>query len=338
LHVACTNGSLLIRSTIINNQHKSQSHPNKTAKVQTMKIVTAAWFILVAQLALLPSGVTASCEDSKDKFELSGITRSWCDWVRTKFPDPADQLNQCAGRGLTDHCPVLCQKPECLSTTAAPVPAGASCDDRTDAFAWKDGAKERKYCDIIRKNYAEAEHPAQCTRLRLTDHCPKLCKKPECFATAAPVPAPGPTPTPGGNNDLEILKQQVAQVAQQQVQLQADVLKILDSIGDLSKFVMNPATSAPSAFPSAAPSTACQVPNPEFLGDGMCDGGDYNTEVCQWDKGDCDDFNELYPNCNVPDPTKVGDKFCDDQHNLDNPVYNVAACGFDGGDCASGSA
>jgi len=243
-----------------------------------MKIVSAAWFILVAQLALLPSGVTASCEDRTDNFAYKeGVpVRNWCLWIPKKFPDPADQLNQCAGRGLTDHCPVLCQKPECFAT-AAPT-------------------------------------------------------------TAAPVPAPGPTPTPGGNNDLEILKQQVAQVAQQQVQLQADVNKLLVAVGDLSKFVMNPATSAPSEFHSPAPSTACQVPDPEFLGDGMCDGGEYNTEVCEYDKGDCDEFNAMYPNCNVPDPVMVGDGFCDDQHNTGTPVYNVAECGHDGGDCASGSA
>jgi hypothetical protein len=35
------------------------------------------------------------------------------------------------------------------------------------------------------------------------------------------------------------------------------------------------------------PPSGCQVSNPEMLGDGKCDYGDYNTEACNFDGGDC---------------------------------------------------
>mmetsp|Transcript_122422 Transcript_122422/g.225512 ORF Transcript_122422/g.225512 Transcript_122422/m.225512 type:complete len:465 (+) Transcript_122422:1267-2661(+) len=37
------------------------------------------------------------------------------------------------------------------------------------------------------------------------------------------------------------------------------------------------------------PDDLCQVPNPEMLGDGNCDGGLYNIKECNWDGGDCCD-------------------------------------------------
>jgi hypothetical protein len=36
-----------------------------------------------------------------------------------------------------------------------------------------------------------------------------------------------------------------------------------------------------------SPSAECAVENKEYLGDGYCDGGDYNTAECNWDGGDC---------------------------------------------------
>jgi hypothetical protein len=38
---------------------------------------------------------------------------------------------------------------------------------------------------------------------------------------------------------------------------------------------------------SSNPPTGCKVSHPEMLGDGNCDGGDYNTELCNYDGGDC---------------------------------------------------
>jgi len=70
---------------------------------------------------------TIRCKDRKDKFEVNGTPRKWCIWLGNKFPDPADQLNQCVRKKLTDHCPEVCKKPECFSTdsptTAAPTTA-----------------------------------------------------------------------------------------------------------------------------------------------------------------------------------------------------------------------
>ena len=64
-----------------------------------------------------------------------------------------------------------------------------------------------------------------------------------------------------------------------------------------------------------------------FIQDGRCDGGDYNTVECNYDGGDCTEFNENYPNCNVDSPYKVGDNFCD------KGDYDTEECGYDGGDC-----
>lgn len=64
------------------------------------------------------------------------------------------------------------------------------------------------------------------------------------------------------------------------------------------------------------------------IGDGICQGGNYNSEVCGWDAGDCIDFNTRYPECHVPHPYKVGDDHCDGN------VYFVEECGNDGFDCS----
>lgn len=46
----------------------------------------------------------------------------------------------------------------------------------------------------------------------------------------------------------------------------------------------SPVAGAPS---TAAPSSACKAQKPSRLGDGKCDGGQYNTAACNWDGGDC---------------------------------------------------
>ena len=70
----------------------------------------------------------------------------------------------------------------------------------------------------------------------------------------------------------------------------------------------------------------CMVTNVNILGDGKCDNfGDYNTQDCGYDAGDCIEFNEKYPNCKAYTPDQsFGDGFCE---------YNTVQCGYDGGDC-----
>ena len=71
----------------------------------------------------------------------------------------------------------------------------------------------------------------------------------------------------------------------------------------------------------------CQVTNPKKVGDGSCDGGQYNIEECGWDGGDCLEFNSRYPDCHVEHHYRIGDGYCD------GGQYNTAECGYDGGDC-----
>jgi hypothetical protein len=65
----------------------------------------------------------------------------------------------------------------------------------------------------------------------------------------------------------------------------------------------------------------CDVEDEEYLGDGYCDGGEYNTEECGWDHGDCVECMDL-----IDDPSLLGDGEC----NLDN---NITECNYDAGDC-----
>ena len=43
----------------------------------------------------------------------------------------------------------------------------------------------------------------------------------------------------------------------------------------------------------------CTVSSPSYIGNGFCSGGEYNTEVCGFDGGDCAEFNEKYQDCDV---------------------------------------
>ena len=74
----------------------------------------------------------------------------------------------------------------------------------------------------------------------------------------------------------------------------------------------------------------CKAEYPIFLGDGRCDGGEYDTEECGWDGGDCSEFHQQYPDCAVEKPILVGNGVCDEE---DEGAYNTEVCGWDGGDC-----
>merc|ERR1712113_1048012 len=89
---------------------------------------------------------------------------------------------------LTDHCPQLCKKPECGFPTDSPTALAERCTDRPDRFKFNDNSKQRKWCKFVRDRFAEAAYPDKCIRMSLTDHCPQLCKKPECgFPTDSPT-------------------------------------------------------------------------------------------------------------------------------------------------------
>mmetsp|Transcript_22283 Transcript_22283/g.33997 ORF Transcript_22283/g.33997 Transcript_22283/m.33997 type:complete len:595 (-) Transcript_22283:83-1867(-) len=65
-------------------------------------------------------------------------------------------------------------------------------------------------------------------------------------------------------------------------------------------------------------------------GNGKCDGGILNTIHCQFDGGDCTDFNEEYKDCKASRPYSVGDGQCDDG---DDGDAFTPECHYDGGDC-----
>ncbi len=86
----------------------------------------------------------------------------------------------------------------------------------------------------------------------------------------------------------------------------------------------------------------CVVPDHQLLGNGECDGGDYNTENCKWDGGDCDEHNRVYPNCQLSDMSTFSDGKC--HHGEPGYIFssgilnskqntNSMECGYDGGDC-----
>ena len=69
---------------------------------------------------------------------------------------------------------------------------------------------------------------------------------------------------------------------------------------------------------------SCTVQSPWRIGDGMIDGGEYNTIYCGLDGGDCFYFNAKYSNCNVQYPSLINNGNCD------GGAYNAIECGFDG--------
>jgi len=87
--------------------------------------------------------------------------------------------------------------------------------------------------------------------------------------------------------------------------------------------------------------TNCNVENPFWVGDGVCDGDKegYYDESCGWDGGDCAPFK--YPNCIIYNPfstdmrlskygeeesQELGDDVCDQ-------IFNTKECEWDGEDC-----
>ena len=108
----------------------------------------------------------------------------------------------------------------------------------------------------------------------------------------------------------------------------------------------------------------CAAPIPNWIGDGFCDGQDYNNAACNWDNGDCcqetcvdSDFficgiNSVFDcldpaysigstpaptivvpeGCNVTVPEWLGDGYCDFEGG-----FNTLQCNWDGGDCCQAS-
>ena len=54
---------------------------------------------------------------------------------------------------------------------------------------------------------------------------------------------------------------------------------------------------------AAKESNICSPDFEDFLGDGFCQGGQYNTKACDYDEGDC---TGTVCNEAVPDPSKIG--------------------------------
>lgn len=48
----------------------------------------------------------------------------------------------------------------------------------------------------------------------------------------------------------------------------------------------------------------CEVPEPELVGNGHCDGHPYSSPQCKNDGGDCD------KECDVENPDWIGDGYC----------------------------
>lgn len=65
------------------------------------------------------------------------------------------------------------------------------------------------------------------------------------------------------------------------------------------------------------------------MGNGICD-SILNHYECDFDGGDCVDYNSKYPLCSAPIPSNIGDGTCHDMY-----PYNTEECGYDGGDCTS---
>jgi len=75
----------------------------------------------------------------------------------------------------------------------------------------------------------------------------------------------------------------------------------------------------------------------DYYGDGRCHGGIYNTKQCNYDGGDCKQYNAKFPKCEILTsqsfddndgiPPALGDGSCN------GGDFNTEDCGFDAGDC-----
>ena len=63
-----------------------------------------------------------------------------------------------------------------------------------------------------------------------------------------------------------------------------------------------------------------------LFGNGVCNGGILNSIACDFDGGDCVNYNLAYPNCGAAAPWKIGNNIC-------NQAYNTPECDYDGADC-----
>jgi hypothetical protein len=72
----------------------------------------------------------------------------------------------------------------------------------------------------------------------------------------------------------------------------------------------------------------CKIAKSEIpkFGNDVCDGGVLNSIACDFDGGDCLNYNLAYPNCEAAAPKLIGNGICDQQ-------YNNRECGYDGADC-----
>jgi hypothetical protein len=71
----------------------------------------------------------------------------------------------------------------------------------------------------------------------------------------------------------------------------------------------------------------------KLVGNGVCEGypSILNTIDCDFDGGDCVNFNLQYPNCDAIRPYEVGDGICQEIDGV--KLYNTKECNFDGADC-----
>mmetsp|Transcript_21514 Transcript_21514/g.27135 ORF Transcript_21514/g.27135 Transcript_21514/m.27135 type:complete len:225 (-) Transcript_21514:232-906(-) len=213
-----------------------------------------------------------------------------------------------------------------FTSTISVASSTSICADKTEP--WAIGRKTLSWCTtwLVKGGADEAEIAARCETKNLYDDCPVTCN-------SCPTQAPAGSPSP---SEIEKLQSQIDA-------MQVDITMILELVNNLAQHLIpsvSPSVSPSEAVsfninmnPSAGPSYGCIVSDRAWLGDGFCDGGAYNTPECDYDGGDCDEFNQNYPNCTVPEPGLVGDDYCDDTFR-ETPLYNVAECGFDGGDCS----
>jgi hypothetical protein len=102
------------------------------------------------------------------------------------------------------------------------------------------------------------------------------------------------------------------------------------------------ADACPDGLKAVGKYPGCCVEYPEFIGNGWCDWGAYNTKECRYDGGDCeppiiiDGYPacsyglhqvEGYTGCCVEVPEYIGDGYCS------GGIYMTEECGYDGGDC-----